>query len=495
MAKFFNEESNEPVYPGNVEENRFFNNQFVEEEVEDDTPSFVSASDAAMMTQMGQQVPEEAEEVYSGETDSNEFSSGEESSFDENEPVFNNYQEEYIDSPEEEYEETQEQYVEQPSNGSEQFVSNYEVPLIEKVEEPVVHQEYSAVVPQQEVLDSQEEVNNVEQLTVEQPSQEIEQFEPEVTQIENDMIKEEVVAPTEEVTAPSEEVVDTVQEEVVEETNSDNSAEQLTNIEESNAFTNVETSFVVDNTYKGVDNTGKTGQDIKNPVYIDALERNDVQVSGNPLAVLLVLIEILLSPGKSVLRNTEKYVKGKKVFKVFLTVVIYEFLFSLAGHIIGGCFVNKMTYGDYRKVLDFSNIMHLDYLYIIISSLIVIFSLVLLVTIINYATSFFSNKGLSFGTYLLLSTLSFFPLVLAINTFVPMLNVMSIYLSIGLVIVAFLYSFLIYTNALWSIMEFKGDNAKVFYLLANFILVTVVIVIVILVFFEDYVNAIKVVFK
>ena len=44
-------------------------------------------------------------------------------------------------------------------------------------------------------------------------------------------------------------------------------------------------------------------------------------------------------------------------------------------------------------------------------------------------------------------------------------------------------------------MEFKSENGKIFYSLMTFILVTIVVVIVILIFFEDYVNAIKMVFK
>ncbi len=262
-----------------------------------------------------------------------------------------------------------------------------------------------------------------------------------------------------------------------------------------NSFTNVETTYVEDTSYKGVDNTGKVGEDIQNPVYIDKLERSDVQVSGNILAIFLVLIEIMISPGKSIIRNTEKYVKGKKVFKVFCNVLLYEFIFSFVGHIIGGCFVSKLYNGDIRKVLDFSNILKLNYLDIFVSTFVVCVVLVLLITIINYATSFFSNKGLSFGTYLLIIELSMFPLALCINALMPILGVMSIYLSLGCLLIAIMYSLLIYTNAIWGLMEFKGDNSKLFYLLINFILIVLVVIIIIIFFYEDPFNTFIATFK
>jgi hypothetical protein len=266
-------------------------------------------------------------------------------------------------------------------------------------------------------------------------------------------------------------------------------------LKDNSMFANAQTTYVDDNSYKGVDNTGKTGEEIQNPVYTDAFEKNDVNVSGNILAVLLVLFETILSPGKSIVRNTKKYVNGKKTAKVFINIIIYEFIFSLIGHVIGGCFVDKMMYGEYRKVLDFSNVLKINYLNVLTSTAIVCFGIVLLLALFNYASSFFSNKGLSFGTYLLIAVLSFFPLVLTINTFIPILSVMSLYIAIGAIIIAFLFSFILYINALWTIMEFKNDNGKIFYTLISFIMITIVIVIIILVFFEDYVNAIKVIFK
>ena len=270
---------------------------------------------------------------------------------------------------------------------------------------------------------------------------------------------------------------------------------EMVKIEDSSMFANVETSYMDDNTYKGVDNTGRVGEEIQNPVYDGAFEKNDINVSGNIIAVLLVLFEVLLSPGKSIAKNTQKYVNGKKEFKVFVNIVIYELLFSLIGRVVAGCFVDKMMYGDYKKVLDFSNVLALNYVNILISSLVVIFGFVLLMAIFNYASSFFSNKGLSFGAYLLVAALAFFPLILTINALAPVLSVMSLYIAIGALLVAFLFSFMIYVNALWNIMEFKSDNGKIFYTMIGFVMVSIVGVILIFLFCEDYVNAIKAIFK
>lgn len=399
---------------------------------EEDTPSFVSAADAdQMINEVASQNVEE--EIYQ-EAD-------QEDNIQSVDVPFNNYQEEYLDeSAELDTNDNNQEYNDSTDN-TEELEDSYDEPeqLMEQNEEVAEQDQFNNQEFSEQVFPQPEEENNISNETV-----------------------------------------------------SENNNKEL---EDNSMFTNVQTTYVDDNSYKGVDNTGKTGEEIQNPVYTDAFEKNDVNVSGNILAVLLVLFETILSPGKSIVRNTKKYVNGKKTPKVFINIIIYEFIFSLIGHVIGGCFVDKMMYGEYRKVLDFSNVLKINYLNVLTSTAIVCFGIVLLLALFNYASSFFSNKGLSFGTYLLIAVLSFFPLVLTINTFIPILSVMSLYIAIGAIIIAFLFSFILYINALWTIMEFKNDNGKIFYTLISFIMITIVIVIIILVFFEDYVNAIKVIFK
>lgn len=399
---------------------------------EEDTPSFVSAADAdQMINEVASQNVEE--EIYQ-EAD-------QEDNIQSVDVPFNNYQEEYLDeSAELDTNDNNQEYNDSTDN-TEELEDSYDEPeqLMEQNEEVAQQDQFNNQEFSEQVFPQPEEENNISNETV-----------------------------------------------------SENNNKEL---EDNSMFTNVQTTYVDDNSYKGVDNTGKTGEEIQNPVYTDAFEKNDVNVSGNILAVLLVLFETILSPGKSIVRNTKKYVNGKKTAKVFINIIIYEFIFSLIGHVIGGCFVDKMMYGEYRKVLDFSNVLKINYLNVLTSTAIVCFGIVLLLALFNYASSFFSNKGLSFGTYLLIAVLSFFPLVLTINTFIPILSVMSLYIAIGAIIIAFLFSFILYINALWTIMEFKNDNGKIFYTLISFIMITIVIVIIILVFFEDYVNAIKVIFK
>lgn len=399
---------------------------------EEDTPSFVSAADAEQM--VNEVASQNAEEEVYQEAD-------QEDNIQSVDVPFNNYQEEYLDES-----------AELETNDN--------------------NQEYNDSIDNTEALeDSYDEPEQLMETNEEAAEQD---------QFNNQEFSEQVFPqPGEENVVSNEDISETNEEE----------------LQDNSMFANAQTTYVDDNSYKGVDNTGKTGEEIQNPVYTDAFEKNDVNVSGNILAVLLVLFETILSPGKSIVRNTKKYVNGKKTAKVFINIIIYEFIFSLIGHVIGGCFVDKMMYGEYRKVLDFSNVLKINYLNVLTSTAIVCFGIVLLLALFNYASSFFSNKGLSFGTYLLIAVLSFFPLVLTINTFIPILSVMSLYIAIGAIIIAFLFSFILYINSLWTIMEFKNDNGKIFYTLISFIMITIVIVIIILVFFEDYVNAIKVIFK
>ena len=214
--------------------------------------------------------------------------------------------------------------------------------------------------------------------------------------------------------------------------------------------------------------------EIKNPVYDASLDRNDREVSGNPLACFLVLIETFLSPSTSVLKNTEKYNKGKRVLKVYITIMIYLLIFSIAGHVIGGCFVNRFveSVAGYKNVFDFELLSKLNYFNIAILVLVESFGITLLFSIINYAMSFFSNKGVNFGSYLLLITLAFFPVLLYVSAIFPILKTISFYFTIVIFIILLLYSLLIYFLSIKNVMEFSNENRLIRYVLIN---VTIII--------------------
>ncbi len=214
--------------------------------------------------------------------------------------------------------------------------------------------------------------------------------------------------------------------------------------------------------------------EIKNPVYDASLDRNDREVSGNPLACFLVLIETFLFPSTSVLKNTEKYNKGKRVLKVYITIMIYLLIFSIAGHVIGGCFVNRFveSVAGYKNVFDFELLSKLNYFNIVILVLVESFGITLLFSIINYAMSFFSNKGVNFGSYLLLITLAFFPVLLYVSAIFPILKTISFYFTIVIFIILLLYSLLIYFLSIKNVMEFSNENRLIRYVLIN---VTIII--------------------
>ena len=216
---------------------------------------------------------------------------------------------------------------------------------------------------------------------------------------------------------------------------------------------------------------------IKNPVYIEAMPEKDREVSGNPVACLWILIESLLIPATSIKKNTEKYVNGNKTIKVYITLMIFYLILYYVGHIISGCFTIQFAAvkGDFIYVLDFSNLAKINYLSMIINSIIFTIAITLILAIINYATSFFNNKGQPFFTYLLMCTLSYFPLLLYINTLFPIIRIFSLYISIIGLFLTFIYSLFIYGVNIKNIMEFKNENRYIRYVMLNYI-VTVILV-------------------
>ena len=254
-------------------------------------------------------------------------------------------------------------------------------------------------------------------------------------------------------------------------------------------FDNVQTT-IVDNEKKGeytwVDNTGKTGEDIKNPVYNSNLDNSDKKVSGNFFLCFIVFFQTLILPGSSVIRNTEKYVEGKKAIKVAINIMIYLVLFSVAGRVISECFVQKYMplKNDYAYVLDFKNLNNINYLKISLCAVVFTIGLILVLGIINYISSFIRNKSLSFGAYLLINALASIPFILGFNVILPIVTVLSRNIAIYLFIISFLYSLIIYLNTIDYFMEFSTYNRKVFYILINYSIVLFVILFIIYFFFE-----------
>ena len=257
-------------------------------------------------------------------------------------------------------------------------------------------------------------------------------------------------------------------------------------------FTDVETTITNEKgeQYTFVDNTGKTGEDIKNPIYNGNLAFQDRQVSGNVLACLFIFFQVFFSPGKSIVNNTNKYVKGKKSIKVFIHILIFLVVLSIAGRVVGGCFVSKYVAAqrDFGMVLDFGNIAKLDFIKIIVFSLVFSFGIVMVFTVVNYLTSFFSSKGLSFDTYLLINVLSIIPFTLGINVLFPILSVMSRHIAIIVLMLSLVYTLLMHVNSINSIMEFKNDNRKVFYIMFNFAVIIIATYALLFIFFENNIN-------
>ena len=254
-------------------------------------------------------------------------------------------------------------------------------------------------------------------------------------------------------------------------------------------FDNVQTT-IVDNEkkeeYTWVDNTGKTGEDIKNPVYNSKMDESDRKVSGNFFLCFLVFIQALILPGSSIIRNTEKYVEGKKSIKVGINIIIYLVIFSCVGRVISSCFVEKYVAvkKDYAYVLDFGNVSNINYFKIILCAVVFTIGLIIVLATVNYISSFIRNKSLSFGAYLLINALASIPFILGFNVILPVVSVLSKNIAILLFIISFMYSLIIYLNTIDYFMEFSTYNRKVFYILINYSIVLFVILFIVYFFFE-----------
>lgn len=292
----------------------------------------------------------------------------------------------------------------------------------------------------------------------------------------------------------SNELIEELEENVGEETKINNDSELVNNIfynNTSNSVISEDHNFINDKT-AFVSKEESLDDDIpKNPVYVEE-QKVVSEAKVNIFTVIAMLFGSMLKPGTSVFSNALKYENTKKAISITIYIVAIVILLSVGTDFITSSFVKvyDINTGSYSTVVNFSNMFGQNYLETILVSGILTFMTIMVFALIYFASSFIRNKGVTFGTYIMISNMALFPFIFAVSTLYPLAVIFSYYLGFLIVLIFLILAIFSYFNAIGKILEFKNDNHKIFYNLINFTFILIIFIAAVVLFFEEDLNAV-----
>lgn len=213
---------------------------------------------------------------------------------------------------------------------------------------------------------------------------------------------------------------------------------------------------------------------------------------------IIVLIRLLFgsftTPGTTIKEKTRAYNKTRPSIKIFFSFSTLTFIAFIVSNIINGCFIKvyDINTGTYNTTLNFSNIVNLDLFSIAITGILLCYGVTILITLIYYCASFMTNKGLTFGRYLSVITLSLLPFMLCLNILSPIVSIPSYYFGVLISIFGIIYSFIILITTLNDLLTFKSTNQKIMYHTIILSIVFIIVAVVVSLFLKDVLSALNI---
>lgn len=196
------------------------------------------------------------------------------------------------------------------------------------------------------------------------------------------------------------------------------------------------------------------------------------------MAAIGIIMGMILKPGNTMVTNAKKFKDLGKAIKITLWLSFIFIIASLVVRFIVGSFTksyNAVT-GAYSVSMDFANLLNLDnYLEYLVIAIVLSLVGVFLVAVIYYASSFLNSKGVPFSTYLIISNLGMIPFLMGVIILYPILDLISSYLGIAILIFAFLSTIINILIGMNEVLKFNSLNNKIYYHVINLSIITLIV--------------------
>lgn len=233
-----------------------------------------------------------------------------------------------------------------------------------------------------------------------------------------------------------------------------------------------------------------------NPVAPPDTKRKVVAVAVSPLAPLGSVLDMIKKPGKLIEETIPKYEHfiSSIMYTAFLTVV--SLVLTLLARLIVGGFIKTYNNasGSYSATFDFANIANQNFVHYLLIALIVSGIAIIGVAVICYASSFLNSKGLTLGKILMITNVSFIPLIMGVNVIMPILNIISDSVGFASLIISIIYTIILFVTGMNHYIQTDKLNTKIVYNLINFVIIVAICVLIITLMYPglSIINAISI---
>lgn len=222
-----------------------------------------------------------------------------------------------------------------------------------------------------------------------------------------------------------------------------------------------------------------------NPVAPVVAEEKIEDVDVKPIILLNLLFDLIKKPGTTLTKYVSKYQGTKTAFFITMFITVFSLVLSLVMSLITGGFIKNynVTTGSYTTSYSFSNIFTQDFLRIIAIALMISGGLILIVSIVYYAASFFNSKGVNFGKCLMICNVCFLPLIIGVTALYSLGVIISYYVGFIFLGISIIYSTILFITGMNECLKIESLDKKIYYNLFNLVIVFLIVVAIVFIFF------------
>ncbi len=207
-------------------------------------------------------------------------------------------------------------------------------------------------------------------------------------------------------------------------------------------------------------------------------------VKANLFSVFGMIIGMVFKPGTTIINNAKKYKSSLKALIITTWITLLTLFSCVIVRLVVGAFVKTSnvitgaTSIQFNPALLFQPENYVEYLAIaFLVSAVAIF----ITALVYYASSFVNGKGIPFGSYIMISNLSFLPFILGVVVLYPVFSIFTRYIGLAVVVFTFLYTLITFFIGMNRILIFRNVDRQILYNVLNLSVIIMIFILIVLI--------------
>ena len=197
-----------------------------------------------------------------------------------------------------------------------------------------------------------------------------------------------------------------------------------------------------------------------------------------------MVLGMIIKPGRTVEKSLNSYQQLKSGILITIFVAVFALLLYLIPRLYLSGYTQEynIATGSYYSVYKVDLIFQQNFVQLILSGLLFSTFSILFLSLIYYATSFFSSIGVNFTKLLVLFNLCFVPFLIGGFLLYPLVSLINNYVGLGVLVVSLLYSIITMFVSLSHALLIRSSNKEIYYNMFNISLYIIIMVIIYILF-------------